>query len=626
MVDIDEDSFCCILGHIHDVKTLYAILFALPRSHPLFPVALARLWELPVYLDSYDHRAAAASQTILDFLLDPNGGSESYPLAESIRHLDVSIEHADLETKHQRRGQPDPMARTAPADVVALQERLPDLFRRVVNLQSLDYHCRPGVDMKRRHVEPLQHLERLRRVALDCALRDRGIDIPASAGTGDLSAQYDAEVWEMESFLAAVGPSIASLDLRYVNQTMFTALANHAGVLASYRALRHLKIDITEGVWDWNGAGSPAMGASPEFAFPFLGFPSVDRFELVVCDQTLYKPQTGPMNLVHSSLLTELSLDVRNSIGWIAMKTIKLFEALSPLDFPALSHLEIKDSTRNTQRQFWDNTDEPNRWNRLGRAYTGLVPSFLGSIGAGALPKLTSLWVDEWVLVPQHGTVPDWEYDEPSRFTVQSLLGPESGEEMNILWTRSLRAAFGQLESLRVGFGPITHTDAGLILDLCDPAKLTQFGFEWKWQDYARDAALSPELLAHLARFPKLADIHILFPRPETQLSGRPEPVIDSTTLHDVASIFACNGHVARVGIGNSVVWERCGPSGFVLVSDGSTAPNVAVPRFFHAGYMAKYFLDVDATEPDSENVTPPRPVRSEEIEQLRDVLQRVVG
>ncbi|KAJ7671848.1 hypothetical protein B0H17DRAFT_1084810 [Mycena rosella] len=624
MVDINEDVFSQILSHVCDSKNLYTILVALPKSHLLFPVALARLWELPVYLDSYDPRAAVASQKVLDYLLDTSGPRL---LAESIRHLDVSIEHKDLDSQRRRMRGPPVLDRTAsgfrlPGDVLALYERLPELFKRTVNLESLDYHSRPGIAMESKHVEPLQHLERLRRFAVNCALRDREVDIPAGAGPGELSAQYDAENWQIEPFFSTVGPLIISLDLRNINQTMFAALTGQTDVFTSYHTLEHLKLDITEGVWDWNGGGSPAMGASPDFKFPCLGFPSVKRFELIVCDKTLQESQKGPLDLVHCNLLTELSIIVRHSIFWMAYETLKLFEALSPLDLPALSHLEIKDSTRNTERHYWSSTDNQLGWKREGRVYFGLVPSFLGSIRAGGLPNLTSLWVDERILVLPH------------RCAVRDLLDPESDEETYIIWTQSLRAAFGQLESLRVGFGPINHTDAGRILDLCDPAKLSQFGFEWNWHDYARDEEISAGLLAHLARFPKLNDIHILFPRPETQLSGRPDPVVDARTLSDVTSIFKCNGNICRVGIGNSVVWERDpsqGASAILFVSDGSTAPNAAVSKFFHAGYMPKYFPGgvlprLDASNPDSDNFIPPRPVRGEEIEQLRDLLQRIVA
>jgi hypothetical protein len=201
MAEIDGDVFSCILAEIPDSKTIYAILNALPKSHLLFPVALARLWELPVYLDSYDPRAAAASQKVLDYLLD---NSSLPPLAESIRNLVVAIEHEDLGSRHPTGygSEPD---RTEdgfeiPADVLALHKRLPDLFAHTANLESLDYHSLPGIAMNCEHVEPLRRLERLRHLSVDCALRDREHEIPASdanyAAPGELSAIYDAENWE----------------------------------------------------------------------------------------------------------------------------------------------------------------------------------------------------------------------------------------------------------------------------------------------------------------------------------------------------------------------------------------------------------------------------------------------
>ncbi|KAJ6509689.1 hypothetical protein DFH09DRAFT_1374688 [Mycena vulgaris] len=565
MIDIDEDIFSCILAQIPYSKTLYTILVAIPKSHLLFSVALVRLWQLPVYLDSYDARASAASQKVLDYLLDTPG---PHPLAKSIRHLVILIEHPDLGSYYHWGNETPPRDRTAtdfqiPADVVALQERLPDLFRRTVNLEWLEYHSFPGIDLKARHLEPLQHLERLRRFSVDCALRNRGGDTPAAgeayAAPGEMSAQYDAENWEMEPFLSTIGPSIVSLNLRHVNRTMFATLTSKTDVFASYHTLESLKMDITEGVWDWDGGGSPVAGASEDFIFPCLEFPAVKRFELVVSDRTLYNPRTGPLDLVHRNLLTELSLEMVSWVGWTTCKTIKVFEALSPLELSALSHLEITDSDRNTQRHYWGEDEDDDEGDDEGegegeseserkvegRTYFGLVPSFLRSICAGRLPNLTSLWVDERILISPHVC------------TIQDLLDPESREEANILSRNTLSAVFRQLKSLRVGFGAITHVDAGLILDLCDPNKLTQFGFEWNWREYGREEALSPGLLAHLARFPKLTDVHILFPRPKERRSGIPDPILDERTLSDVASIFKCNGIICRVGIGNSVVWER---------------------------------------------------------------------
>ncbi|KAF7340372.1 hypothetical protein MVEN_01956700 [Mycena venus] len=450
----------------------------------------------------------------------------------------------------------------------------------------------------------------------------------AAMGPGDWSAEYDAENWELEPFISTVGPKITSLDFRHVNKTMFTAFTNNTDVFASYHNLEHLKIDITEGVWDWNGNGSPAMGATPGFTFPYLGFPSVRRFELIVCDQTLTGSAHGPLDLVDRKLLTSLTIDVRHSLDWMTFEKIKLFEALTPLDFPVLSFLEIKDNAKNAARHYWESADKSRLHSREGRVYHGLVPSFLDAIDIGALPNLATLWVDERVLLPRGisvqdllATLPPSPSPPSSSFPPSSPLSPS--EPINILnWARSLRATLAQLDSLRVGFGAINHIDAEVILDLCDPQKLVHFGFEWRWSEYLTDDPIAHGLLVQLSRFPRLTDVHILFPRPETHLSGLPDPNIDAQTLEDVASIFECNGSISRVGIGNSLVWERhpSEPSGILLVSDGSIAANPAVPRFYHAGYVAKH-----RKEDLWQNAIPRRPDRGAEIEQLRSLLQRIV-
>ncbi|KAF8215239.1 hypothetical protein K438DRAFT_1800938 [Mycena galopus ATCC 62051] len=194
-----------------------------------------------------------------------------------------------------------------------------------------------------------------------------------------------------------------------------------------------------------------------------------------------------------------------------------------------------------------------------------------------------------------------------------------------MIWREALAAAFRQLGSVRVGFGAMTHLDVGAVLALCDPAKLAQFGFEWDWIYYGRDQPISTELLEHLSRFPKLTDVHILFPRPETQFPGTPDPTVDAQTLSDVLAIFQCNASICRVGISNSVIWERhpSDASTVLLVSDGSLAPNPAVPKFYHAGFMPKR-LELDSD--NSDNAIPPRPVRSREIEQLKELLHKIIA
>jgi hypothetical protein len=92
---------------------------------------------------------------------------------------------------------------------------------------------------------------------------------------------------------------------------MLSCLISYGDVFAPYGDLAHLKMDITEGVWDWNGAGSPQRGASADYVFPSLRIPALRRFELVVGDLTIQKARRGPLELVDCSLLTNLSLDLR---------------------------------------------------------------------------------------------------------------------------------------------------------------------------------------------------------------------------------------------------------------------------------------------------------------------------
>ncbi|KAJ7661250.1 hypothetical protein B0H17DRAFT_1144687 [Mycena rosella] len=295
------------------------------------------------------------------------------------------------------------------------------------------------------------------------------------------------------------------------------------GEILHGRENNHLRMHITEGVWDWGGGGSPAIGASSAFEISVHGFPSVKRFELVACDKTLHGSRTGPLNLVHC-------------------------------ESSALSLLTVSDRPWDTQClrcRIWESRIVPatrggitgkTRMHGITKAehISGSFRLFLDSMPTVSLPNLTSLWV-------------------------------------------------------------------GRILALCDPTKLAQLGFEWKWSDYGRDEPLSTKLLAHLARFP---NVHILYPRPGAN-------IIDSRTRSDVASIFKCNGRICRIEIRNSVVWEWHPSDSTILVSNGSAAPDPAVLKNFHAGFMPN--------REDPDKAVPARPVRGEEIEQLRDLSQRIV-
>lgn len=128
-------------------------------------------------------------------------------------------------------------------------------------------------------------------------------------------------------FLSSLGPAIRSLDLRHVCQTMLIILASHRDVLATYEHLSALKMDITEGVWDWDGRGSPQRGATQDYVFPSLRLPALRRFELIVADLTISKPRAGPLDLVDCSLLSELSLEVQQWSALIPFHTCFIYVA-----------------------------------------------------------------------------------------------------------------------------------------------------------------------------------------------------------------------------------------------------------------------------------------------------------
>ncbi|KAJ7754531.1 hypothetical protein B0H16DRAFT_1542665 [Mycena metata] len=598
----NEDVFSYILSHVHDSILVYAVLQAIPKTHPLFSVALRRLWQLPIHLDTYD--AVAASSEILDYLLSPTAKGEG--LARSIQHLVIAAEAA-LKYTGQESKFVDKDA------VVAFHSRLSGLFKRTQNLKSIDYYSArgPGLPLSRENVKLLAVCERLHIFSVD------GYTGRSRAEGDDPYADPDS--WDVEPFVFNLAPSITTLELRDVCLTILNALVYHGNKLATYTKLEHLKMDITAGVWDWNGSGSPQRGASPDYKFPSLRLPALRRLELVVSDYTIQLPRAGPLDLVDCSLLTALSLDIRSCYGWADCTELRLFEGLASVSFPVLSHLEIKDEISiNAQRLEWA-PGPVNDFESSGRSFPGLVERFLPSLG-----NLRSLWVDESVLLPADNDSQAW--DALQTFcSVQELWDRNYTNfpiATKVSWRTALQTPLSKLESLRVGFGLIDATDVGLILGCCDPSKLRQFGFTWAWTKYGRDDPISPELLAHLAKFTKLTDVHILFPRPETQVSGFPDPEIDPRTLRDVAAIFECNGNICRVGIGNSVVFERgIGDAGPLLVSDGSSAPNPGVPKFYHAGHLANQ----DVKDGGDDNTTPRRPRRAKEIAQLRDLLQKIL-
>jgi hypothetical protein len=245
-------------------------------------------------LDTYDPRAATASNEVLDYLL-----ATPPAIAGSIRHLVVAVEHGkygrspsaeyeweveeddeeeedeeeneaeeEVETNEEQQTPDEEQSEPEEEiDIVAFHARLPALFKKTRNLRTFDYHNCPGLGLARESVEMLATCEGLQTFAVDTTIR--------KMEWNGSHAYQDPESWEYvlpksanyaEPILkSTVGSTVTSLDLRHVSQTTFQLLASHKDVLASYTNLKHLKMDITEG----DGAGSPQHGATGDYVFLF---------------------------------------------------------------------------------------------------------------------------------------------------------------------------------------------------------------------------------------------------------------------------------------------------------------------------------------------------------------------
>jgi hypothetical protein len=111
-----------------------------------------------------------------------------------------------------------------------------------------------------------------------------------------------------------------------------------------------------------------------------------------------------------------------------------------------------------------------------GRLFGGLLNHFPVS-----LDGLTSLWVDEKVLLP--GKTAPVEFDGWGFWTLLEMWEPDSklADVVHIdkgRWRADLQAVPSQLDSLRVGFGATDDAEVGLALSCCDETRLRQFGFE----------------------------------------------------------------------------------------------------------------------------------------------------
>ena len=96
---------------------------------------------------------------------------------------------------------------------------------------------------------------------------------------------------------------MASLDLRNVDEDVFEVIKQGFLPLEN---IRSLKLDLTCGVWDWDGRGSPQQGPSEDYGFPLIS-DHVQELDLTITDLLARKPK-GPLELVNSRKLTKLTV------------------------------------------------------------------------------------------------------------------------------------------------------------------------------------------------------------------------------------------------------------------------------------------------------------------------------
>jgi hypothetical protein len=111
----------------------------------------------------------------------------------------------------------------------------------------------------------------------------------------------------MKLVFSTIGSKATSLDLRSVDEGVFRAIVEHFPPLKN---VRNLKLDLTCGVWDWDGAGSPQNGPSAHYRFPRIS-DHVEEFEILITD-LLARQRKGPVELVDTKKLTKLRVNVKS--------------------------------------------------------------------------------------------------------------------------------------------------------------------------------------------------------------------------------------------------------------------------------------------------------------------------
>ncbi|OBZ74195.1 hypothetical protein A0H81_06183 [Grifola frondosa] len=528
---LDEDLFNLVCEHIHDLATLSltARAIAISKTHPLRNALVRRILRRSIRLSSSE-KTLELSKALINYLLLTSQSASIR--AENLREISVSLGPSKngIEEFWYQEIKDDYSHDLARAQ--ALAEMLPHFLSLTTNIRKLTWIRAPLPDSGTLNI--LASLPRLQSFSIDCA-------------TGEWSGRNmddKDEYWKFISiipFFSTLGPNLTTLDLRNINEDVFKSIASG---FSSLTKLRHLRLDLTCGCWDWDGRGSPQQGPSENYVFPRIA-KNIETLELIVNDAAVRLPREGPFNLVDPSSLKRLDVNVNHCYGWTSITNICMFSALNPTSFTSLVHFSLDDEVWDRKR--WNRGSlGSNDWNERGRTYIGLHDFLSG------LPQLRELWVTEKCLVvPIAADNSTWGEAERYSNTTDEDMERTVGAPEWALMTQ----IFPKLESLRVGFGMLTPRWLRVFLNLCDPTKLRQIGFDFDWKAIDVCEPLPQDVVATLALFPSLTDIHILHPRPEMK-----EHMYDGNTVRDVQCIFKSCPNVFRVGIGKNIVWERRTP------------------------------------------------------------------
>ena len=90
-----------------------------------------------------------------------------------------------------------------------------------------------------------------------------------------------------------------------MDEDVFKAIAEGFPLLKN---VRNLKLDLTCGVWDWDGFGSPQQGPSEQYKFPCISN-HIREFEIQITDMVA-RQRRGPLGLVDTGELEKLRISI----------------------------------------------------------------------------------------------------------------------------------------------------------------------------------------------------------------------------------------------------------------------------------------------------------------------------